>query len=177
MNEKADDIKKRYQYRSLILKRKLALSRKTATKLIGPDTAYQISILDDRVAPRAPTNLVCESTGATSVSLQWERSTRFEDLDVVGYEVQYASQVQSVNGAENTYYEATGLTSGQNYTMKVKSVDFSGNKSDWSTPVENCIPQPPEDVTKPNINLTLPTGSSPYTTTNTTMAPSLRKPV
>ena len=42
MNEKADDIKKRYQYRSLILKRKLALSRKTATKLIGPDTAYHL---------------------------------------------------------------------------------------------------------------------------------------
>ena len=42
MNEKANDIKKRYQYRSLILKRKVSLNRKTATKLIGPDTAYHL---------------------------------------------------------------------------------------------------------------------------------------
>jgi len=42
MNQKAEDIKKRYQYRRLILTRKVTLSRQTATKLIGPDTAYHL---------------------------------------------------------------------------------------------------------------------------------------
>jgi len=42
VNEKADEIKKRYQYRRLILKRKISLNQKTATKLIGPDTAYHL---------------------------------------------------------------------------------------------------------------------------------------
>jgi len=42
MNEKAETIKKRYQYRRLILTGKVSLSRKAATKLIGPDTAYHL---------------------------------------------------------------------------------------------------------------------------------------
>jgi hypothetical protein len=42
MNEKAETIKKTYQYRRLILTGKVSLSRKTATKLIGPDTAYHL---------------------------------------------------------------------------------------------------------------------------------------
>ena len=42
MNENADNIKKKYAYRQMILKGKIKLNRKTATKLIGPDTAYHL---------------------------------------------------------------------------------------------------------------------------------------
>ncbi|MDA0708851.1 MAG: hypothetical protein O3B73_01415 [bacterium] len=42
MNEKADDIRKKYAYRQLILKGKIKVSRQTAVKLIGPDTAYHL---------------------------------------------------------------------------------------------------------------------------------------
>lgn len=42
MNEKADDIKKKYAYRQMILKGQIKLNRKSAVKLIGPDTAYHL---------------------------------------------------------------------------------------------------------------------------------------
>lgn len=42
MNENAENIKKKYAYRQMILKGKLKLSRQTAVKLIGPDTAYHL---------------------------------------------------------------------------------------------------------------------------------------
>jgi hypothetical protein len=42
MNEKADDIRKKYAYRQMILKGKVKLTRQTAVKLIGPDTAYHL---------------------------------------------------------------------------------------------------------------------------------------
>lgn len=38
----ADQIAKKYQYRSLILKRKLRIPRKAATGLVGPDCAYHL---------------------------------------------------------------------------------------------------------------------------------------
>lgn len=42
MNEKADDIRKKYAYRQMILKGKIKLSRNSAVKLVGPDTAYHL---------------------------------------------------------------------------------------------------------------------------------------
>jgi ABC-type lipopolysaccharide export system ATPase subunit len=42
MNEKAEEIKKKYAYRQMILKGQIKLTRKTAVKLIGPDTAYHL---------------------------------------------------------------------------------------------------------------------------------------
>ena len=47
MNHKTDDeqaelIRKRYLYRRLILTKKVALPRTSATQLIGPDCAYHL---------------------------------------------------------------------------------------------------------------------------------------
>ena len=40
--EKAELIRKRYLYRRLILTKKVALPRTSATRLIGPDCAYHL---------------------------------------------------------------------------------------------------------------------------------------
>jgi|GEM_PF-2313795 len=40
--EKADMIRKKYQYRRLIMKRKTSLSHASAVRLIGPDSAYHL---------------------------------------------------------------------------------------------------------------------------------------
>jgi len=42
MSDKAEIIRIKYQYRELILKRKLKMPVKTASKLIGPDCAYHL---------------------------------------------------------------------------------------------------------------------------------------
>ena len=41
-DEQAERIRKRYLYRRLVLTRKIALSRASATRLIGPDCAYHL---------------------------------------------------------------------------------------------------------------------------------------
>jgi len=38
----AEEIERRYRYRTLILKRKVKLTRLAATKMIGPDCAYHL---------------------------------------------------------------------------------------------------------------------------------------
>jgi len=42
MNEKADEIRKKYAHRPMILKGQIKLSRQSAVNLIGPDTAYHL---------------------------------------------------------------------------------------------------------------------------------------
>ena len=42
MNRKAEEIRIRYLYRDLILKRKIKLPFKAAVKIIGPDCAYHL---------------------------------------------------------------------------------------------------------------------------------------
>jgi len=42
MNEKAENIRKKYRYRHLILTGKIALARQAAVRMIGPDTAYHL---------------------------------------------------------------------------------------------------------------------------------------
>ena len=42
MNDKADDIRRRYHYRRLILTGKVKLSRTQAVRLVGPDCAFHL---------------------------------------------------------------------------------------------------------------------------------------
>ena len=42
MNPQAEQIRKKYHYRRLILSGKIALAQKTAARLIGPDCAYHL---------------------------------------------------------------------------------------------------------------------------------------
>ena len=42
MNPKAEQIRKEYHYRRLILSGKITLAQKAAARLIGPDCAYHL---------------------------------------------------------------------------------------------------------------------------------------
>ncbi|MEZ4701648.1 MAG: hypothetical protein R2834_15020 [Rhodothermales bacterium] len=42
LSQRADVMRKRYQYRRLIMKHKMGLSPASAAKLIGPDCAYHL---------------------------------------------------------------------------------------------------------------------------------------
>ena len=42
MNEQAENIRKKYLYRRLIMSKKVKIKRKAATGLIGPDCAYHL---------------------------------------------------------------------------------------------------------------------------------------
>jgi len=46
--EVSEEIRKRYKYRELILKRKIKVPLKYAKKLIGPDTAYHLYTLMEK---------------------------------------------------------------------------------------------------------------------------------
>lgn len=41
-SDKAQEIERRYRYRTLILRKKVRVPRKTAVKMIGPDCAYHL---------------------------------------------------------------------------------------------------------------------------------------
>ena len=54
MNPKAEQIRKRYLYRRLILSGDARISRETAKRMIGPDCAYQLygTVQRERTAQR-----------------------------------------------------------------------------------------------------------------------------
>lgn len=52
-SDAAEDIRKRYAYRRLILTGKIALARSAAIRLIGPDCAYHLYSQEERKAASA----------------------------------------------------------------------------------------------------------------------------
>ncbi|MGD0887070.1 MAG: hypothetical protein ABSA46_19685 [Thermodesulfovibrionales bacterium] len=47
MHEKAEEIRLRYLYRELVLRRKIWLPLEAAVKLVGPDCAYHLYSIQD----------------------------------------------------------------------------------------------------------------------------------
>jgi len=133
----------------------------------GADANYTISVSVDNVPPSEPSDLTCVSIDATTVGVQWRKSP---ERDVRKYRISYKnssgtfSGSSTVNGAETTYYELKGLTTGVEYTFSVRSLDFSNNPSPESGEVK-CIAQTPADITQPTLIIQQPTSSTVYTTT------------
>jgi hypothetical protein len=71
---------------------------------------------------------------------------------------------QPVDGAENTFYEITGLINNQPYYIVVTAVDFSENESPPSVEVGG-VPGGLSDTTNPSVTLSRPSATSLYTTT------------
>ena len=131
----------------------------------GPQASYRISITVDQTPPSAPTNVRCISINDTTLAVQWRRSP---ERDAIRYRVNFQSTGFSgsddVFGAATTYYELAGLTPGQEYGIRVRAVDFSGNESAESGRVD-CRAQTPADTTPPEIALQQPTAAAVFTTT------------
>jgi len=51
-SEAAQEIERRYRYRTLILRRKLRLPREAATKMVGPDCAFHLYGQHEGKAPQ-----------------------------------------------------------------------------------------------------------------------------
>jgi hypothetical protein len=52
MRNRAEEMRRRYRYRRLIVRGRLRLSRGNATRLVGPDCAYHLYRAIDREGPR-----------------------------------------------------------------------------------------------------------------------------
>lgn len=49
MTDKSEELRLRYRYRKLILDGKISLSFESAKKMIGPDCAYRLYSVTDRI--------------------------------------------------------------------------------------------------------------------------------
>jgi hypothetical protein len=131
----------------------------------GATANYRISVTVDGTPPSAPTNPRCISINDTTIAMQWKRSP---ERDVRRYRVSYVGTTGSGNddviGADITYYELGGLTSGQTYQMRVQALDYSLNESPLSGMVQ-CTALTPPDDTKPQVTIQQPSASTVYSTT------------
>jgi hypothetical protein len=133
----------------------------------GEGTNYDLSVAVDVQPPSPPTTLWA-TPADRSLIVQWQRS---QGSDVAGYRVRWGSNSGGpyggsalVDGADNTYYQITGLTNGQPTYVLIHTFDLSGNLSVPSQEV-GAIPAPSLDATVPSVTINMPTASPVYTTT------------
>lgn len=83
------------------------------------------------------------ATSETSVYLEWGVSKT-----ATGYEIQYTtesryfdttSEVKSITGIENNYWEVTGLTTGKEYYFRVRAVDTDSNDESGWTEIKSVV--------------------------------------
>lgn len=84
----------------------------------------------DTEAPSVPSSVASTVTGTTSGTVTWGLST--DNRSVTGYEMEINGSVdaQLLNGGTRTL---TGLTADTEYSVRVRAIDNSGNRSDWSS--------------------------------------------
>ena len=93
----------------------------------------------------------CRATSSTSVYLSWPTVSSAET-----YEIQYTTekryfdgsdQIQSISGIETNHYEKTGLSSGEEYFFRVRSVGSNSQYSGWSDIISIILGEAPESPT------------------------------
>jgi hypothetical protein len=134
--------------------------------LYGEGTNYDLSVSVDAVPPSAPRAIRVDPADQ-ALSVQWSKSP---EPDVASYLVRWGlndggpyGSFQPVDGADNTFYQITGLTNGLPYYIVITAFDFSGNESPYSIQAGE-IPRALVDTTEPSVTLTRP-ATTPYTTT------------
>ena len=135
--------------------------------IYGQDTDYDLSVSADDEPPAAPRSLRAEAADQALI-VQWNRSP---EPDVTRYRIRWGpysggpySGVDEADGADNTYYQITGLTNGTPYYVVLTALDFSGNESPFSVEI-GAIPAPSADTTQPVASISRPSASPVYTTT------------
>lgn len=93
----------------------------------------------------------CRATSSTSVYLSWPTVSSAET-----YEIQYTTekryfdgsdQIQSISGIETNHYEKTGLSSGEEYFFRVRSVGSNSQHSGWSDIISIILGEAPDSPT------------------------------
>ncbi len=107
----------------------------------------------DNEPPIAPTSLIAYNLTQASFALDWSTST---DVGVVSYEVFNDATLVATVGT--TYYNFSGLTPTQTYSITVKAKDAAGNLSLASTPlsvtmlsVDAIVPTAPSGLSSSGI--------------------------
>jgi hypothetical protein len=129
----------------------------------GEDAAYKVTVSVDQTPPDEPLNPRCEPQNATTLNIQWTKSTA---RDVRKYRIQYAGDPNGsadVPGGDTTYYQLGGLVTNRPYTLRINAVDYSGNESPYTGEFP-CTPKTPGDATPPSFSLQQPAGGTTYTT-------------
>jgi hypothetical protein len=103
------------------------------------------TVTEDLAPPSAPTNLVANATGSSSVALSWSAST--DDVGVAGYRISRDGvQVASVGG---TSWTDTGLSPGTTYGYSVVAFDAAGHTSAAATASATTDPPDTEAPSAP----------------------------
>ena len=106
----------------------------------------------------------CRATSSTSVYLSWPTVSSAET-----YEIQYTTekryfdgsdQIQSISGIETNHYEKTGLSSGEEYFFRVRSVGSNSQYSGWSDIISIILGEAPESPTTWSTTTTAMVGDS-----------------
>ncbi len=114
-----------------------------------------VSVLNDKAAPSAPTNLAVAAASSTKVSLSWSAST--DDIGVTGYSI-----IRSVSGGAPevlarvgtvTSYDDITVAPSTNYTYTVTAFDAVNNTSQPSNSVNTTTPAPPDTVPPSTVTL------------------------
>lgn len=102
----------------------------------GDDFAVFGSIFtpEDAEGPTAPTNLAVSRVKHDRMHLSWDAAT--DDMVVWGYHVLVDGTPVNSSLVRVTSYDISGLTTGTTYTLTVRAVDFVGNESVASSPLD-----------------------------------------
>ncbi len=94
-----------------------------------------LNVAKDEIAPAVPTNLSAEAL-FQNVAVEW---TPVPDNDLSEYILQVATDEEFTENLQTIHTETTRYTyageTNTTYYFRVKAVDFSGNESEFSTPV------------------------------------------
>ena len=97
---------------------------------ITPIINYQDVEVDDTEAPTVPTEIKVNNITENTAEISWIASN--DNVGVVGYEI-YNGDTLLLSINDGTTANVTGLIAGTEYTLSVKAVDASGNKSEART--------------------------------------------
>jgi chitodextrinase len=106
----------------------------------------------DSTPPAVPANIKATGTSIDSLSLSWDANNDYDFSKFLIYRSVDNISYELIFDTDNNSYTDTGLTENKIYYYKIKSVDFSGNTSNFSsvlTTVTNAdlsVPANPTNV-------------------------------
>ena len=118
---------------------------------VSPVITYRDVRVEDTDAPTAPGSVIVSHIKTDSAEVAWEKAS--DNVAVAGYNIYLGDSETPVNGDQlvtDLTYTLTGLDAATGYTVKVESVDTSGNKSGTKAEAKFTTLEPDKEaLTKP----------------------------
>lgn len=119
-------------------------------------------VSSDKEKPTLPTNFTATATSESTISLSWNAST--DNVGVAYYRLEQGniSNPTNVVTTSETFYEATGLNTYNNYSWRLYAIDVTGNVAPSGVPyvqagattLDFTPPDPPSNLTASDITNT-----------------------